>query len=102
MFYRKEAARLRREAVWAERLAARWKSDRVADISEILRSCLSALSRRDRQILQLRLAGCSYLEMAAQTGCSIHIIHKANHSALQVLRRLLGSAERRPCSRKLG
>jgi RNA polymerase sigma factor (sigma-70 family) len=97
MFYRSEAARHRREAVWAERLAARWTSGDI-DFLTTVRRYLSTLPGRDRQILQLRLAGCSYLEVVAQTGYSIHVVREVNLSVLRRLRSLLGLAARPPRS----
>jgi RNA polymerase sigma factor (sigma-70 family) len=97
MFFRKEEARLRREAIWAELVAAR-RPGLGPHLTEALQSGIAQLPSKDRLIIRLRLAGHSNRDISELTGYSIHTVRKACLLAVRRLRVLLNV--RRQCSRR--
>jgi RNA polymerase sigma factor (sigma-70 family) len=88
MFLRKKEARLRRETVWAELLAAR-RPGPGNQLREALLSGIAQLPRKHRHILRLRLAGHSNADISELTGFSIHVVRKLCLQAVRRLRVLL-------------
>lgn len=70
----------------------------AADAGRALRDALSALPPRQRQVVELRLAGLSSAEIGEAIGCKPRSVDVAQHRALERLRVLMGvGAPERGC-----
>jgi DNA-directed RNA polymerase specialized sigma24 family protein len=97
MHLRKEEARRRRETVWCELFAGRRPGPGM-QLREALQAGIAQLPGKQRQILRLRLAGHSNVEISELTGTSIHVVRKLCLLAVRRLRVLL--KVQRQCSRR--
>lgn len=63
------------------------------DSTEAIRQLFQQLSERDRQIVELRLAGLTGLEIAEAMHCSHAVVRTAQHRAFEKIRALLAESD---------